>query len=385
MDVVDLFSAEIAEVRIKRILERQAVRDIGHHAVSLRKTQDRSRELRSCSKTTKSELCNFLIEREEDDSHMLQSLSNYFGTSFTSSYPTTSSTSKGLEVFNMPELFELIMMQLHARDIFAMQLVNTTMCAMVKGSSRLQRYIGLRPDPNAHFHTQFARHRTPLAKSLLCCAETERVYHWFNPPEQSSREPDELGIYAVFTGCKPDLEGLGEACRSMLICQPPITEMSITVECCNGVSRPHGHPRPPDSMLPKPIKRDGGITVGDIIEETLRLIKEHEMCPFASSWHHDDNGNVKVDPRFQGTIRLKPDDPALQEQKMALKRAKQEWEKNTARRAKMRAYIQAKLNGKRSSTSRKPDVLLTYYTAYNAGEKIPTLQEFERESTATGD
>ncbi|KAF2766523.1 hypothetical protein EJ03DRAFT_353894 [Teratosphaeria nubilosa] len=360
-------SSDMADWKMRMAKDRVTVYNIGRHAAFLRESSERLAGIRTSKRATRQQLLGLLNERQAHEAGLLRNLSDYFGPSFTTSYPTEHS-SKAEEVFSTPELFELVLIHLHARDIFIVQQVSKNINDTIKQSGRIQRFIGLRADPNAYFNSPVSNSHWAYSESLpVCCPQHERSPYMFSIPGRhfSIPGPDELSINVSFDLRKPKLSGIGRACRSMLVCQPPVTELSAHVECCNG----HGprfprHPIPPAERLPKPIRRETGITVGDVVDAAIEMIEEHQTCPWASEYQHDESGRVKVSPSFKGKLKLRPDDPALQAQARALAKAETWNQRDEANRRRMTAYINAKM------------------VAFNAGQPIPTLQEFEAANAA---
>lgn len=310
---------------------------------SLRETRDCPRTLRSSRKPTKNQLTERKLSLRRKNPRWGAINRSHERTRWELIQPTCCPTertvSKAQKVFNTPELLEMILLHLHARDVLAVQQVDTIMCAHIKSSSKIQRYIGLLPDASAYFHTQFAPFEIS-EPSIICEPDfkTQRDYlpftEWWLSPEKN-----EIIISVSLSRGLHALDGLGKACRSMLICQPPIMEMDIFIDCC--------HPMfplsqgPPKEWLPDPIRRASGITIGDIVEIALTLRDKHKFCPWAPYWTHNDDGTVPVLLTFRGALRLKEGDPALGGQRKAIATAKS----RKAKERTMEAYCSAKLRG----------------------------------------
>jgi hypothetical protein len=350
----EISAAEMSELR-KRLKRDNHVRhEVGRHAAFLRESRARFDNLKASRKTTKKQLLDLDAEREAHEAELFQNLAEMYGPTFTAAYPTEGSTSKAEQVFSTPELFELILALLNARDILVVQQVSKNICATIRDSGRIQRRLGLRPDPQANFHPTFSDSIWGFRElSLSCYAQYRRhTYMYMYPDGWPKHKPNELVIAVAFDGRPPQMDGLGSKCLSMLVCQPPVKELQPFVDCCNrAIPRMLGAPGPPDDWLPKPIRRETGITVGDVFEETAKLIEKHKMCPWASEWYHDKKrGTVKVSPSFQGIVQLRGDDPALKAQAKALDEANRSREEDEERRRKMRAYCQAKIAGESTFT-----------------------------------
>ena len=109
---------------------------------------------------------------------------------------------------------------------------------------------------------------------------------------------------------------MGPGGRAMLICQPPIKEMTVQPSCCRSyrVSDYGGHNEP---ILPPPppyvvVKSDTGLTVGDMLNAAAAARYQHLQCPYAPEHDHDcETGLVDIKIYFEGYMALLPGDPAM--------------------------------------------------------------------------
>jgi len=85
----------------------------------------------------------------------------------------------------------------------------------------------------------------------------------------------------------------GPRARSMLICQPPIYEITASLNCCDEAST---------------FESPTGITIGDLYEATSELVSEHCVCPWARESLHHDEALVKVQVDFQASIETISED-----------------------------------------------------------------------------
>ena len=69
--------------------------------------------------------------------------------------PTNVSAAKAQEVFDIPELLEMILLQLHPRWVLAAQQVNKSFDALIITSSKIQEHLGLRPHHASAFASPF--------------------------------------------------------------------------------------------------------------------------------------------------------------------------------------------------------------------------------------
>lgn len=94
----------------------------------------------------------------------------------------------------------------------------------------------------------------------------------------------------------------------MLICQQPLTEMTISLDCCTDVRIPGL----PDPHTP-PITSSTGIKIGQILDSVKALQKSHRYCPYASELKHDWDGTVRPQVQFTASLELRGRDPIIME------------------------------------------------------------------------
>jgi hypothetical protein len=115
----------------------------------------------------------------------------------------------------------------------------------------------------------------------------------------------------------------GSLYRAMLITQPPIKVVTMVANCCSpdgyGYGYPPGHflrltngPPTPDPSLPQ-ITSETGITLGDLLDAAETVVEAHRLCPQAPFTALNDGRYVRVAARFEGTVRVRPDDPIVLE------------------------------------------------------------------------
>lgn len=144
-------------------------------------------------------------------------------------------------VFNIPELLENILSNLKGPDLLAAQQTNMLFRDVIDGFSSIQNILGLQPDGQSHFHSPFAtgamdisppltllRPQTrrpntvmgPICGIQLCVGGHGRAHP--SPPLPYSSN------HVYVTGRIDSMPTeVGERCLRMLICQPPVREMSI--------------------------------------------------------------------------------------------------------------------------------------------------------------
>jgi hypothetical protein len=106
----------------------------------------------------------------------------------------------------------------------------------------------------------------------------------------------------------------------MYVCQPPVREMSVHVQCC---PRPHTiepSTRHGLSREPTTVAAEDGLTIGHLYDEAKKIIEVHRYCPFASFRMLDDFGFVQAKVTFQGSVILEEDDPVWKEREEEMER-----------------------------------------------------------------
>lgn len=81
-------------------------------------------------------------------------------------------------------------------------------------------------------------------------------------------EPNKVFIKAGFHNSQLGLPRIGTRWRRMLICQPLIHRMDILPLCCIRQA----------SVKKEALSSAEGLTIGDILDATLRVQKEHSTC-----------------------------------------------------------------------------------------------------------
>lgn len=97
----------------------------------------------------------------------------------------------------------------------------------------------------------------------------------------------------------------GARLKKMLVCQPHVTEMDVSVNCCNDSSvtfgwnfsarrRNNGRTDVPaptqDEAKFDKVKNEEGVTVGDLYAACQRLAEQHHLCPRAPVHAFDRTG-----------------------------------------------------------------------------------------------
>ncbi|KAK5117706.1 hypothetical protein LTR62_005130 [Meristemomyces frigidus] len=273
-----------------------------------------------------------------------------------------------------PELLEMILLLLPNLDLMRCGCVCTRFRDNIDSSTNLQRKLGFRPaDPKTRLY--FPTHALWLSEFYLSAEAIEAV--------QADTVPDTNPVVDTKTADDDDNSGqlriqvmmdsfptkLSQAskCNSMLICQPPLKSLQAYTSCCAGPRFWRHHQqqnldRPPATT----ITSESGITVGDILDTTARLKKEHSLCPDASVFdHNSETGFVNAQISFETVVKVAKDDPVYVKQVQRLAEEKRKRSERLTRSREIEAYVAAKR------------------AARDGGRPIPTLLEFEATLAST--
>lgn len=215
-------------------------------------------------------------------------------------------------VFGTTELLEAILRKgLSVHDLLRAMEVNKTFAACVKSSVHLQKLLCLRPDPTASYRSAFE-----VGIKCLVGFTTSLTFPALSPATyRKARTSLDGTLEAHFdTDLTASPPRIGPRCRSMLVCQPPVHEMAISINCCGF--------RYEDNVVPQNengtayIKAIGtaGLTIGELLDTTRRLQEAHTLCPFAATTAHsdDEDGRVRVEVRFTGTLSIRKNGAIIQ-------------------------------------------------------------------------
>ncbi|KAK5681082.1 hypothetical protein LTS10_006842 [Elasticomyces elasticus] len=246
-------------------------------------------------------------------------------------------------VIDLPELAELIFMQLDIEDLLRMMRVDQPSRTTILSSPALQRKLHLRPDANAHLRLLPAirlaspRDRRSNNRGLVTISHGSLPYctPWSGAILQD-REQEIRHMYSrVKVHFHHSLPRLGDRIRSMLVSQPPVYEMEVRLGCCSPFGQ-HAVMRVPN------VGNTGGLTIGGLQDAAKRLMEQHANCPFAALDCHDYVGNLKTDVRFEGIVKLRDDDATVREAINNEKRAvriEQGW---AEKRSKLEEFCRSK-------------------------------------------
>ncbi|KAK5127104.1 hypothetical protein LTR85_008464 [Meristemomyces frigidus] len=229
--------------------------------------------------------------------------------------PSDGSHRKAQEVFEVPELAEMILCEMTAKQLLTSVVkVNRALSSTITTSPKLQRLLGLRPDYTCQWRSNFeggGGHGYRLGSEdafpgVWCHVSSDHRYT--SDPNQPLDKAKVTAYCSV-----PSRSGLRVAPRgrAMLVCQPPVYEMTVEPSCCKGaLDQPNSEiPRPPPFTV---VTSQTGLTVGDLMDAADTANIKHRNCPYASHYTLDrTTGLVQADIFFTGFVDLKTGDPAL--------------------------------------------------------------------------
>ncbi|KAK3661659.1 hypothetical protein LTR56_000148 [Elasticomyces elasticus] len=250
--------------------------------------------------------------------------------------PTERSTQLAQQVFGIVELCEQILGHLGGGyDLRSASQMCGTVAAMTRGSPILQHVLGLTPNTSGFWHAPFAKGLYPG----FSCDKTDYMVMW-----ASSRGiPDRPTIEASFNTYRYD-NYYSEREYTKVIAMPRSPNHS---SAC--------HPK--------------GLTVGDLYDETVRLMEEHRLCPYEQTGKLDKDGFVRPQVTFKTTVQLLESDPELASRRKEAHDFDDEGKREAANLAMFASVKQRAVDLREGYTDAKHKALLR-------GMPIPTLAEY---------
>ncbi|KAI6798091.1 hypothetical protein KC360_g3459 [Hortaea werneckii] len=257
------------------------------------------------------------------------------------------------KVFDVPELLELILLNLHVIDLLTLQQVNRQVRDAINTSKKVQQRMFLIPSGNAHRRVLPAfplknSYRSPVKDSLETPILLDLKLHCL-PASQGYKATMQLS--ARTSGLRYRRHYL-----QMQLTDPPVRRLSVECSCsCIPPARPFniafdGYP----GVI---INEKDGITLGRLRDAFKQVAEEHKTCPHAQPQYHSRNGNVILEYTAVGDLYMDRDDP------LALLLRDEEY-KAWNKMRKMEEFCQAKQN------------------AASLNKEIPTLAEFKADQAA---
>lgn len=256
--------------------------------------------------------------------------SNCLHPCFYTNQPTSKSAKIALKVFETPELAEEILTYLPVLDLLRAQQVNRMMRDVVQASTKLQRQLFLKPGQTKHLR-------------VLNLGDGSKTID-IGTDDEPEFTADEKIVELLVTFAKW-LPRLGSRVRRMQLCQPPIHVMRYVPTCCGQASEDEigGHPLR--------IRNEEGLTLGDLRNAAENLMAKHKLCLNAPVHAYDPDGFVRPEVRFYVGVALEADDPMVRERLEEEKENMMLDEDEEAHEAKITEYMNAKKDGKCSTTN----------------------------------
>lgn len=259
-------------------------------------------EIKVLSTQNETNRLNSLLQNADRGAQMLHRFLNYKPRGDPlKTLPTEVSAKKAQQVFEIAELAEMILLELEPRDILAALEVNKAFAASVDGSSKLQTKLCYRSESCSTWRSNFFvdDKRNKSIRPKLTCALAKRF--WFLPRYWTENPL----VYVTLAISRESKFGGGEFPRilrkfhSMLICQPPITEMVAMPKCCESRGR-ELLADIPDPSTPITITSSTGITVRDLLDVAWDIYVGHQYCPYLDQLLHGEDGRVYPNIEFTG-------------------------------------------------------------------------------------
>ncbi|KAK5125996.1 hypothetical protein LTR85_011351 [Meristemomyces frigidus] len=266
------------------------------------------------------------------------------------------------EVFGIPELLEHICLSgLSVFDLLHAQQVSKAFLAGILTSPKLLRRMGLRADVGASYSSAFAKGETrsngfqSFRAELVDHSEPRYLISGTREPRLSVR----LTAYFWSEAKTKTLPKLGSRPRDMLVCQPPVDEVTARIDCCNKTST---------------VRSAAGIRVGDLYDAALSLSETHRLCPLVHFNRHDEEGNFNAAVRFSGEIPLSKKDKAM------LRKMSEAADSGDSSDELPDPMFDGVDKGKRVAARKPQEDLREYvhakYAAYQDRQTIPTLAQY---------
>ena len=211
----------------------------------------------------------------------------------------------------------------------------------IESSANLQRQLCLRPDTiDGHLRTAFQGRISGYSEVLPGFGTRSGFSTHRGLSNREETVPGNEVVFKAEFSATNDYyhmpQTIGSRIRKMFVCQPPVKELQVFVECCR-YNLHHGiddHEQPSCTVTNK-----DGLTIGDLHDKTKQMLESHKYCANAEVFMLDDEtGEVKNEVCFRGRIALKDDDPLLIEKRRAEALREKELEEKKLRRQHIEQY-----------------------------------------------
>ena len=237
---------------------------------------------------------------------------------------------RATEAFHIPEIAENILSRLFLEDLLRAQQVDRNISNIIQGSLVLQQALFLKPRLTGPFKVFPCNNPEPLSRSHPKIPEVPYLplYRYFNhlaDPYETSMITDntstpKLGktIFDFQISERLEKATVGAKVSSMLICQPPVYVMQVTMDCCeDGTTKSKTSVDKNGRFM---IKAKHGITIGHMLEAIKTMRELHQPCRFRGSArklrrdrgpenYEQEAGPVTLSPTFQTMVTLEQDNP----------------------------------------------------------------------------
>jgi hypothetical protein len=221
---------------------------------------------------------------------------------------------KATEASHIPEVAEKILSHLGAEDLLRVQQVDRKIFKIIEASPSLQTAMFLKPRLTGPF-AMFPPTAEVGVSQAMWGGHTPVYLHGevltvVDPTGGAYGTSNDMFL-SIQSGARLVEEKVGARVASMLVCQPPIYVMHVTMMCCSRC-RPDPSEIPADRFKTFVLKAKHGITIGHMVESIKTIRKLHDLCdarwvPFVG----DDMEDVTEPswPEFETIITLEPHDP----------------------------------------------------------------------------
>lgn len=267
----------------------------------------------------------------------------------------------------------MIFVCLDVSDALTAREVCRAFAAGISGSTKVQLTMCYRADAKSSWRSNFdgmwSAQFCGVASNFSCWISDRRIF--YNPSFPDTNASIEACLrmspgraFADDTGGV--FPNVPRKYRTMLICQPPITEKSTTASCCAPIDTSYAldlenqdaYPQPP---LPLVVKSTTGLTFDNLLQAAKQLYMDHQSCPYTAELLHDCKGRVHLDIVFKGQLQLDDEDPAFCAEKADLvhwshrvsrsrseddrRRRFNDWRRRTTKSTNVEAYYGSKKQG----------------------------------------
>lgn len=249
--------------------------------------------------------------------------------------------------FAHPELLEQILSGCDNMDLLNVLQVDKGCRATIQGSVKLQRKLGLLPDPDCDVYCPLAC--LPLSLVIYAGPLEDSNNHAEFTSNAEISKMNTIGnkfcaedqAYLLEPEPARSITQASSQIRKMLICQPPVKSAQVYTDCCPGDWNGNREPTPPVELL---YSNDGPIA-GDIFDAHARAFTKHRTCPHAAASFHDDEDFVRCGIEIEATVEVRDTDASLLSIEASVRERSQMHRKRRAKAARLAPYMWAKWDG----------------------------------------